>query len=274
MTTTSITGANRGLGHEIARRLIEAGQTVWRGARDAENGRRAADRLGAGFVQLDVTDDASVAAAVETLRARAGHLAVLVNNAGTLGEVTAPEDMTADRIRHVHETNVFGLARLTHAFLPLLRAAALPSVVNVTSGLGPFTLTQEPERVESRCPLAAHGSSKSAVTMLTTQYARTIPDVRFNAVDPGQTATEFTGRIGHSVEEGAEAAVRIATLGPDTPTGTVTDRTGALPWWDPAPVRWSCARVRMRDTAVSPARAAKPHDLPTVLTDSAADPAG
>ncbi|MFF1460866.1 SDR family NAD(P)-dependent oxidoreductase [Streptomyces sp. NPDC058330] len=230
MTTTLITGGNRGLGHEIARRLVQAGQTVWIGARDARNGRKAADRLGAGFVQLDVTDDASVGAAVETLRARAGHLDVLVNNAGILGEVTAPEDMTADQVRHVYETNVFGLVRVTHAFLPLLRKAAAPSVVNVTSGLGSFTLTHDPERVESQYPLAAYGSSKSAVTMLTTQYARTIPDVRFNAVDPGQTATEFTGHIGQSVEEGAEAAVRIATLGPDTPTGTVTDRAGALPW--------------------------------------------
>ncbi|GEK04363.1 SDR family NAD(P)-dependent oxidoreductase [Streptomyces sp. 1-11] len=230
MTTTLITGGNRGLGHEIARRLVQAGQTVWIGARDAGNGRKAADRLGAGFVQLDVTDDASVGAAVETLRARAGHLDILVNNAGILGEVTAPEDMTADRIRHVYETNVFGLVRVTHAFLPLLRKAAAPSVINVTSGMGSFTLTHDPERVESQYPLAAYGSSKSAVTMLTMQYARTIPDVRFNAVDPGQTATEFTGRIGQSVEEGAEAAVRIATLGPDTPTGTVTDRAGVLPW--------------------------------------------
>ncbi|WP_077797474.1 SDR family NAD(P)-dependent oxidoreductase [Streptomyces sp. JHA26] len=230
MTTTLITGGNRGLGHEIARRLVQAGQTVWIGARDAGNGRKAADRLGAGFVQLDVTDDASVGAAVETLRARAGHLDILVNNAGILGEVTTPEDMTADQIRHVYETNVFGLVRVTHAFLPLLREATAPSVVNVTSGLGSFTLTHDPERVESQYPLAAYGSSKSAVTMLTMQYARTIPDVRFNAVDPGQTATEFTGHIGQSVEEGAEAAVRIATLGPDTPTGTVTDRAGALPW--------------------------------------------
>lgn len=230
MTTTLITGGNRGLGHEIARRLVQAGQTVWIGARDAENGRKAANLLGADFVQLDVTDDASVDAAVKMLRARIGHLDILVNNAGILGEVTAPEDMTADQIRHVYETNVFGLVRVTHAFLPLLRKAAAPSVVSVTSGLGSFTLTQDPERVESQYPLAAYGSSKSAVTMLTTQYARTIPDVHFNAVDPGQTATEFTGHIGQSVEEGAEAAVRIATLGPDTPTGTVTDRTGVLPW--------------------------------------------
>ncbi|MGV9404902.1 SDR family NAD(P)-dependent oxidoreductase [Streptomyces sp. NPDC003667] len=143
--------------------------------RHAGNGRKAADRLGAGFVQLDVTDDASVGAAVETLRARAGHLDIFVSNAGILGEVTAPEEMTADQIRHVYETNVFGLVRVTHAFLPLLRKAAAPSVVNVTSGMGSFTLTHGPERVESQYPLAAYGSSKSAVTMLTMQYARTIP---------------------------------------------------------------------------------------------------
>ncbi|MFH8238598.1 SDR family NAD(P)-dependent oxidoreductase [Streptomyces sp. NPDC018321] len=230
MTTTLISGANRGLGYEMARQLIEEGQKVWVAARDAENGRKAAERLGADFVQLDVTDDASVDAAVETLRAQVGHLDVLINNAGILGEVAAPEKMTADQVRHVYETNVFGLVRVTHAFLPLLRAAAVPSVINVTSGLGSFTLVQDPKRVESQYPLAAYGSSKSAVTMLTVQYAKAIPDVRFNAVDPGQTATEFTGRIGHSVEEGAEAAVRIATLGPNTPTGTVTDRAGVLPW--------------------------------------------
>ncbi|WP_144793549.1 SDR family NAD(P)-dependent oxidoreductase [Microbacterium paludicola] len=89
---------------------------------------------------------------------------------------------------------------------------------------------REPMRVESSYVLAAYGSSKSAVTMLTTQYAKTIPDVRFNAVDPGQTATEFTGHVGQTVEEGAEAAVRVATLGSATPTGTVTDRDGIPPW--------------------------------------------
>ncbi|WP_313404551.1 SDR family NAD(P)-dependent oxidoreductase [Aeromicrobium sp.] len=230
MTTTLITGANRGIGREIARRLIDVGQNVWIGGRDAVSGQDAADRLGARFVQLDVTDDGSVDAAVATLHERVGHLDVLINNAGILGEVTAPEHMTADHLRDVYETNVFGLVRVTHAFLPLLRAGSNPSVVNVTSGMGSFALTQDPARVESRYPLAAYGSSKSAVTMLTTQYAKTIPDVRFNAVDPGQTATDFTGHVGHSVAEGAEAAVRVATLGPATPTGTVTDREGTVPW--------------------------------------------
>jgi NAD(P)-dependent dehydrogenase (short-subunit alcohol dehydrogenase family) len=230
MTITLITGGNRGIGHETARRLVAAGHTVWIGARDTVRGRQAADALGASFVQLDVTDDASVAAAVETVRDAAGHLDVLINNAGILGDVTNPEDMTVDQLRAVYETNVFGVVRVTNAFLPVLRQASAPSVVNVTSGLGSFTLIHDTERVESRYPLAAYGSSKTAVTMLTMQYAKTTPDVRFNAVDPGQTATEFTGNLGHSVEEGADAAVRLATLGHETPTGTVTDRDGVLPW--------------------------------------------
>ena len=230
MTTTLVTGANRSLGHEIARRLIEAGQTVWIGARNAERGQAAAARLGARFVQLDVTDDASVGAAAETIRAEVGHLDILVNNAGILGDVTSPEDMTVEHMRPVYETNVFGTVRVTRAFLPLLRAAEAPSVINVTSGVGSFTLIHDPNRVESQYPLAAYGSSKVAVTMLTMQYAKTIPDIRFNAVDPGQSATDFTGGLGHSVQDGTDAAVRIATLGDKTPNGTVTDREGTLPW--------------------------------------------
>jgi NAD(P)-dependent dehydrogenase (short-subunit alcohol dehydrogenase family) len=230
MTITLITGGNKGIGYETARRLIAAGQEVWIGARDADRGRHAAETVGAAFVQLDVTEDASVSEAVDTVRDRAGHLDILINNAGILGEVSAPGDMTVEQIRTVYDTNVFGVVRVTNAFLPLLRRSASPSVINVTSGLGSFTLIHDPNRVESRYPLAAYGSSKTAVTMLTVQYARTTPDVRFNAVDPGQTATEFTGNLGHTVEEGAEAAVRLATLGSDLPTGTVTDRDGRLPW--------------------------------------------
>ncbi|WP_069386520.1 SDR family oxidoreductase [Cellulosimicrobium cellulans] len=230
MTTTLITGGNRGLGYEIARRLVEAGQDVWIGARNPADGQEAADRLGARHIPLDVTDDASVEAAAAVMREQAGRLDVLINNAGILGEVAAPEEMTAEQLRPVYETNVFGVVRVTHAFLPLLRRGTDPSVINITSGMGSFTLTQDPARVESQYTLAAYGSSKSAVTMLTTQYAKTIPDIRFNAVDPGQTATDFTGHVGQSIEEGAEAAVRMAMLGADAPTGTATDREGILPW--------------------------------------------
>jgi NAD(P)-dependent dehydrogenase (short-subunit alcohol dehydrogenase family) len=230
MTITLITGGNKGIGYETARRLIGVGHTVWIGARDIKRGSQAAETLGASFVQLDVTDEASVAAAVNTVRDQAGYLDILINNAGILGDVTNPEDMTVAQLQEVYETNVFGVVRVTNAFLPVLRQAPAPSVINVTSGLGSFTMIHDPERVESKYPLAAYASSKTAVTMLTMQYAKTAPDVRFNAVDPGQTATDFTGRLGHTVEEGSDAAVRVATLGAATPTGTVTDRDGTLPW--------------------------------------------
>jgi NAD(P)-dependent dehydrogenase (short-subunit alcohol dehydrogenase family) len=230
MTITLITGGNKGIGYVTARRLITAGHTVWIGARDAARGTLAATELGASFVQLDVTDDASVAAAVDTVREQAGRLDILINNAGILGDVTLPEEMTVEQTRSVYETNVFGVVRVTNAFLPVLRTSAEPSVINVTSGLGSFTLIHDSDRVESQYPLAAYGSSKTAVTMLTMQYAKTTPDIRFNAVDPGQTATDFTGNLGHTVEMGADATVRLATLGSETPTGTVTDRDGTLPW--------------------------------------------
>lgn len=230
MTITFITGGNKGIGYETARRLVAAGHTVWIGARDAARGKLAATELGASFVQLDVTDDVSVAAAVDTVREEAGRLDILINNAGILGDVTPPEEMTVEQIRMVYETNVFGVVRVTNAFLPVLRKSDEPSVINVTSGLGSFTLIHDSNRVESQYPLAAYGSSKTAVTMLTMQYAKTTPDIRFNAVDPGQTATDFTGNLGHTVEEGADATVRLATLGSETPSGTVTDRDGILPW--------------------------------------------
>jgi NAD(P)-dependent dehydrogenase (short-subunit alcohol dehydrogenase family) len=149
--------------------------------------------LGAHAVQLDVTDDHSVTAAVAQLEEQIRRLDVLVNNAGILGDVTPPAEMTVEQIRTVYETNVFGVVRVNHAFLALLRLGTDPPVVNVTSGLGSFTLTGDPDRVESQYPLATSGSSKTAVTMLTMQYTRTIPEIRFNAVDPGQTATDFTG---------------------------------------------------------------------------------
>src|SRR5947209_15449931 len=133
MTTTLITGGNRGIGRETARQLVAAGQSVWIGARDAASGQAAADALGASYVQLDVTDDTSVAAAVDTIASAVGHLDILINNAGILGEVVAPEEMTVAQIKQVYETNVFGLVRVTRAFLPLLRAAKDPSVINVTS---------------------------------------------------------------------------------------------------------------------------------------------
>ncbi|MFF8975500.1 SDR family oxidoreductase [Streptomyces cellulosae] len=240
MTTTLITGANKGLGFETARRLVEADHTVWVGARDPERGRQAAERIGARFVQLDVTDDASVEAAVKTVEAEGG-LDVLVNNAGIepRGEGNAipeGEDTTVEEMRTAFETNVFGVVRVTHAFLPLLRRSPAPVVVNVSSGLASLTRLSDPESFAHfyptiAYPTIAYPASKAAVNMITVQYAKTLPDFRVNAVEPGFTKTDLNGNTGtQSVEEGAEIIVRMATVGPDGPTGTFSDRSGPLPW--------------------------------------------
>lgn len=151
MTTTLITGANKGLGFETARRLVEAGHTVYVGSRDAERGRRAAERLGARMLHLDVTDDASVAAAAKAVEADGG-LDVLINNAGIEGTVVGAEDTTAGTLRPLFETNVFGPVRVLHAFLPLLRRSAAPAVVNVSSGLASLTLVSTPGTLTAPIP--------------------------------------------------------------------------------------------------------------------------
>ncbi|OIK23805.1 SDR family NAD(P)-dependent oxidoreductase [Streptomyces malaysiense] len=229
MTTALVTGVNRGLGHETARRLIAAGHTVYLGARDIERGTAAAAGLGARFVRLDVTDDASVAAAAAAVEADGG-LDVLVNNAGIEvrspgGDIIGAAELTADVMREVFETNVFGLVRVTHAFLPLLERSAAPVVVNVSSSLASLALAGK------GYPGVAYPASKSAVNMLTVQFAKAFPRMRVNAVEPGYTATdpnrdEVTG----TVEQGAEIIVRMAQLGPDGPTGGYFDATGPLPW--------------------------------------------
>jgi NAD(P)-dependent dehydrogenase (short-subunit alcohol dehydrogenase family) len=231
MTTTLITGGNKGLGFEAARRLAAAGHTVYLGARDPDRGAQAAGELGVTFVQLDVTDDASVDAAMKTVEAAAGHLDVLVNNAGIGGGWTAPPDVTAEEIRRVYETNVFGIVRVTHAALPLLHRSAAPVIVNVASGLGSLGVVTDPRRMESRFPSLAYGSSKTAVVALTVQYAKALPTMRVNAVDPGYTATDLNGNSGtQTVTEGTDAIVRLACIGPDGPTGGFFDRDGTVPW--------------------------------------------
>jgi len=228
---TLITGANKGLGYETARRLIEAGHTVYIGAREAGNGKAAADALGARFVRIDVTDDASVdAAAAEILRTE-GRLDVLINNAGIAGPSVAPEETTADAMRGVFETNVFGIVRVIHAFLPLLRASDRPTIVNVSSGLGSFGVVNDPTRFESGVVNVVYNSSKAAVSMLTVQYAKAFPGIRVNAADPGYTATDLNGHRGsQTVEEGTDAIVRLATMGQDGPTGAFLNRDGLLAW--------------------------------------------
>lgn len=235
MTITLITGANKGIGFETARQLVAAGHTVYVGARDVERGRRAAEELGARFVQLDVTDDASVHAAAKTVEADGG-LDVLVNNAGIEGRgegnaVIGAAEVTADEMRTTFDTNVFGVVRVTHAFLPLLRRSASPVVVNVSSGLASLTALSDPDHPAHFYPGIAYPASKTAVNMLTVQYAKAFPELRVNSVEPGFTRTDLNGNTGvQTVAEGAEVVVRMARIGPDGPTGGFFDVNGALPW--------------------------------------------
>ena len=230
MTNTLITGANKGLGHQTARRLIADGHNVWIAARDPERGRAAADELGARFAQLDVTDDASVAAAAELVAAEGG-LDVLVNNAGIVGARNPPAELTPEDFSNVFETNLFGIVRVTRAFRPLLERSSNPVVVNVSSGMGSIGLTSDPDRPESTIASLIYAPSKAALNMLTTQYAKAFPWLRVNAVDPGYTATDFNDHRGTKpVEQGAEIIVRMAKLDRSGPTGTFVDEDGIVPW--------------------------------------------
>jgi NAD(P)-dependent dehydrogenase (short-subunit alcohol dehydrogenase family) len=231
MTTTLITGANKGLGREAARRLVQAGHDVYLGARDSERGAAAARELGCRFVVLDVLDDDSVTAAAAAVEAESGTLDVLVNNAGINGGAVPAEDTTAEDVERVYATNVLGVVRVTHAFLPLLLRSPAPAIVNVSSGLGSLAVTTDPTLPWSAWRGLAYPSSKAALNMLTSQYAKSFPQIRINAVDPGYTATDLNGHGGtQSVEEGAEAIVAMASIGPDGPTGGFFDRHGVVPW--------------------------------------------
>jgi NAD(P)-dependent dehydrogenase (short-subunit alcohol dehydrogenase family) len=231
MTITFITGANKGLGYEAARRLKDLGHTVLLGARDPGRGQSAADALGVRFVQIDVADDESVAAAAADVTASEGHIDVLINNAGIAGTRVDVPDITAQDALEVYNTNVVGIVRVTSAFLPLLRLSDSPVIVNVSSQMGSFATNHDPSQLQSKIVLPLYQSSKSAVGMLTVIYARALPDIRVNAVSPGFTATDFTNHRGtQTVTEGTDAMVALATIGKDGPTGTFQDRNGIVAW--------------------------------------------
>jgi NAD(P)-dependent dehydrogenase (short-subunit alcohol dehydrogenase family) len=237
-----VTGATRGIGYEVARRLVEAGHTVYLGARDLRRGTEAAAEIGATPVLLDTTDGTSIAAAVDQLRNEVGALDILVNNAGIAGDQRPPAEATLDDLRRVFETNVFGAAAVLTAFTPLLEASQAPVVVNVSSAVGSLTLNAGPD---ARWSMLAYPMSKAALNMLTIQYARAFPRWRVNSASPGPTATDFVGpREGlptveelraagvavNTVQEGAEIIVRMATGGPEGPTGTFVGNEGPVPW--------------------------------------------
>lgn len=231
LTVALITGANKGIGYETARQLGARGFTVLVGARDEERGRAAAASLrdegvDARFVQLDVTDDESVRSAAAFVEREFGHLDVLVNNAGiptASGRRAAPSETFLDDMRAVYEVNVFGLVRVTNAMLPLLRKAPAARIVNVSSEVGSIDATSNPGSPLAAMPASAqYPSSKSAVNMLTAQYAKELRDtpIKVNAANPGFTDTDFNHHRGiRPPESGAEPSVYLATLPDDGPSG-------------------------------------------------------
>lgn len=228
MTITLITGANKGIGYETAKQLREQGHTVYLGARDTARGEAAAQSLGTRFVQLDVTDDESVHRALATIDQQEGRLDVLVHNAGLLGV----GDIDGPRALHVFDTNTVGIVRITEAALPLLQRSQSPRVLTLSSSLGSFWAVNNPDRPEygmHEAPLYA--ASKAAATMLTVQYAKAHPEIRFTAIEPGTTATDMTAAlgIGRPVQETARFVARHATDA-QGPTGTFEDEHGVLAW--------------------------------------------
>ncbi|WP_328994252.1 SDR family NAD(P)-dependent oxidoreductase [Kribbella sp. NBC_01245] len=231
MTIIFITGANKGLGRETARRLIELGHTVLVGARNPEQGAEAAATLGARFVPIDVTDDASVTAAAADVAEHEGAIDVLINNAGIIGSSGDPGTLTGADALGVFDVNLAGVVRTTAAFLPLLRRSSDPVIVNVSSGMGSLAYTHDPSRAESAAIAPLYAASKAALTMLTTQYAKAMKDIRINAADPGYTATDLNGHSGYqTVAEGTDAIVRLATEEPGAGSGRFVDRAGEIAW--------------------------------------------
>jgi NAD(P)-dependent dehydrogenase (short-subunit alcohol dehydrogenase family) len=241
-TSVLITGGNKGLGFEAARRLGERGWKIFLGSRDRERGRAAADKLAAGgadvvLIPLDVTSDESVADAVRLVGKYTDRLDVLINNAGAPGHIVAPAETTVEEIHSVYDTNVYGPIRVTHAFLPLLQAADHPRVVMVGSAGGSFATVTDPDQPVSKMHELAYSSSKAALHMITVRYAQALPAIKFNVTTPGEvanrkfTATDMNRHTGQlTVTEGTDSIVRLATIDADGPTGIFIDRLGPVAW--------------------------------------------
>ncbi|MCW3820155.1 SDR family NAD(P)-dependent oxidoreductase [Micromonospora sp. DR5-3] len=239
--TALVTGANKGIGYEIAAGLGASGYRVAVGARDKARGEAAVKTLyavgvDAFVVPLDVTSDRSVAEAAELIGRQGGRLDALVNNAGISGEmgpgwVQDPTTLDLDVVRAVVETNVFGVIRVTNAMLPLLRRASSPRIVNVSSSVGSVTLQADPT-IDVGPIMAAYAPTKSYLNAVTVHYARqfTGTGILVNAACPGLVATDFTGLQGRPPQEGAAIAIRLATLPDGGPTGSFFNDDGVIPW--------------------------------------------
>lgn len=243
-----VTGANQGIGLQIAKDLSAKGFTVLVGSRDFGRGEAAARTIDgdARAIQLDVTDMASIAAAADRIRGELGRLDVLVNNAaisntGMRGDMsvedysksTRPSVVSLDEIRTVFETNVFGVIAVTQAMLPLLREAPGARIVNVSSGVGSLTRSSDPAYPWRSIFGPVYPASKTALNAMTLAMAIELEStgIKVNAACPGFTKTNLNNYAGtQTVEEGAREPVRLALLGPDGPTGTFSNAEGPLPW--------------------------------------------
>lgn len=241
-----ITGANKGIGSQIAKDLAAAGLTVLVGSRSLVNGEKAASEIGpnAHAIQLDVTDPASIEAATTRIRTEFGHLDILVNNAGIshagapgtpFDEILSTTRLTSAKmpdIRRVYDVNLFGVIAVTQAMLPLLREAPSASIVNVSSGAGSLTLHTRPDN-PSRQKFGVYSASKTALNAVTLAFAIELEGtgIKVNAVCPGFTKTDLNAFNGtQSVETGARRAVEMALIGSDGPHETFSASSGAMPW--------------------------------------------
>jgi NAD(P)-dependent dehydrogenase (short-subunit alcohol dehydrogenase family) len=243
-----VTGANQGIGLQIAKDLVAHGFTVLVGSRNLERGEAAANEVGpdARALQLDVTDQASITAAAKRIRNEFGRLDVLVNNAAIsntrlrpvesveeYSKSTRPSNVSLDEVRAVWETNVFGVLAVTQAMLPLLSEAPAARIVNVSSGVGSLTRNAEPAFQWRSIFGPVYPASKTALNAITLAMAIELEStgIKVNAACPGFTKTNLNNYAGtQTVEEGAREPVRLALLGPDGPTGTFSNAAGPIPW--------------------------------------------
>lgn len=234
-----VTGANKGIGLEIARQLGKAGYRIVVGARDLQRGQCAVlvlqgEGIAARFVRIDLTDPSSAKSAAAEIGDCEGLLDVLVNNAG----ITQPGDgppsaANIDAVRRIFDTNFFGTLAVTQAMLPLLRRSVAARIVNVSSGLASLALHSDPAWEFAPYKLIGYCASKAALNMMTVQLAAELErsGIKVNAADPGFTATDLNGHRGRqTVAEGAREAVRLALLPDDGATGGFSSTSGPEPW--------------------------------------------
>lgn len=242
MTDTRIalvTGANKGIGLEIARQLAEAGITVILGARDIGRGQAASEELAAAglkveAIRIDLSDGDSIAAAAETIRGRHGRLDILVNNAGIVDAQDGPPSSgSPEAARRIMETNFIGTLAVTQAMLPLMRLSAAGRIVNLSSSLGSLAVNGDPTSPYYSARLIGYNASKAALNMLTVQLAEELRDtpIVVNSVSPGYVKTDLTGHTGFlTPEEGARLPVKYALLGEDAVSGRFVEASGETPW--------------------------------------------